>query len=246
VDGILIRERYKVVQVLWRAENYAAVEAVDIQERENPTLLMNLYGGELLHRYGEIYAGMKDSCPAFRGMFLEDGVLAAVFQPPRQGVPIDWLFFRGDRWSWPDRLNAAGVVMHLALSMAALPPEVSCAALYADNLLLNPDEGSACARYLIRPVGEMTPRELTLLAGDQLKKLLPRRWSSCDRQLEMLDRLELGDFPSIVPMYAWWRREEEEIRADAEALAQKNFVSRFFLLLWKNIKRSCRAVRRGT
>ena len=58
MDGILIRERYKVVQVLWRAENYAAVEAVDIQERENPTLLMNLYGGELLHRYGEIYAGM--------------------------------------------------------------------------------------------------------------------------------------------------------------------------------------------
>ena len=84
MDGILIRERYKVVQVLWRAENYAAVEVVDIQERENPSLLVNLYGGELLHRYGEIYAGMKD-CPAFRGMFLEDGALAAVFQPPGQG-----------------------------------------------------------------------------------------------------------------------------------------------------------------
>ena len=237
MDGILIRERYKVVQVLWRAENYAAVEAVDIQERENPTLLMNLYGGELLHRYGEIYAGMKD-CPAYRGMFLEDGALAAVFQPPRQGVPIDWLFFRGDKWSWSDRLNAAGAMMHLALSLAALPPEVSCAALCSDNLLLN--------RFLIRPMGEMTPRELTLLAGDQLKKLLPRRWDSCDQQIEMLERLELGDFPSIVPMYAWWRREEEEIRSDAEALAHKNFVSRFFLLLWKNMKRACRAVRRGT
>ena len=245
MDGILIRERYKVVQVLWRAENYAAVEAVDIQERENPTLLMNLYGGELLHRYGEIYAGMKD-CPAYRGMFLEDGALAAVFQPPRQGVPIDWLFFRGDKWSWSDRLNAAGAMMHLALSLAALPPEVSCAALCSDNLLLHPDEGAACARFLIRPMGEMTPRELTLLAGDQLKKLLPRRWDSCDQQIEMLERLELGDFPSIVPMYAWWRREEEEIRSDAEALAHKNFVSRFFLLLWKNMKRACRAVRRGT
>ena len=41
MDGILIRERYKVVQVLWRAENYAAVEVVDIQERENPSLLVS-------------------------------------------------------------------------------------------------------------------------------------------------------------------------------------------------------------
>ena len=84
MDGILIRERYKVVQVLWRAENYAAVEVVDIQERENPSLLVNLYGGELLHRYGEIYAGMKD-CPAFRGMFLEDGALAPVSHPSHGG-----------------------------------------------------------------------------------------------------------------------------------------------------------------
>lgn len=244
MDGILIRERYKVARVLWRTDNYAAVEAVDIRERETPALLLNLYGGELLHRYGGIFAGMED-CPGFQGVFLEEGTLAALFQTPGQGVPIDELFYRGDRWNWRERLNAAGLVMHLALSLAPLPPEVGCAALCSDNLLLDPDEGTARARFLIRPMGEMTPRELTLLAGDQLKKMLPRRWSSCDRQLEMLDRLELGDFPSIVPMYAWWRGEEAEIRADVEALDRMNPISRFFVLLWKNIKRACRAAGRG-
>jgi len=245
VEGILIRERYKVVQVLWIAEDYAAVEAVDIQERETPSLLINLYGGELFHRYGEIYSQIKD-CPAFCGMFLENGVLAAVFRPARPGVPIDELFYRGDGWSWEQRLNAASQVMHLALTLADLPPEVSCAALYSDNLLLSPDEGAANVRFLIRPLAEMTPRELALMAGDQLKKLLPRRWSSCDRQLEMLAWLEWGGFSSIVPMYAWWRREEEEIRAEVDALAKKNFVSRFFILLWKNVKRMFRAGSRGT
>ena len=243
--GILIRERYKVVRVLWCAESYAAVEAVDIQERETPSFLINLYEGELLHRYGEIYQRMQD-CPAFCGMFLEDDTLAAVFRLPGPGEPIDELFFRGDEWSWEARLNAASLVMHLALTMASLPPEVSCAALQSDNLLLAPAEGAANARFLIRPLAEMTPRELALTAGDQLKKLLPQRWSSCDRQIGLLDRLELGDFLSIVPMYAWWREEEEGIREELEALSKKNVISRFFILLWKNIKRAFRAGGRRT
>lgn len=244
MDGILIRERYKVVQVLWSAENYAAIEAVDIQERETPSRLINLYGGSLRHRYGEIYSRVKD-CAAFCGMFLEDGVLAAVFRPAGPGRPIDWLFYRGDGWSWTQRLDAANLVMHLALTLADLPPEVGCAALYSDNLLLDPDGGAAGVRFLIRPMGEMTPRELTLLAGDQLKKLLPRQWSSCSRQLDMLDELEWGVFPSIVPMYAWWRQEEADIRAEVEQLAKQNFVFRFFILLWKNIKRTLKAGSRG-
>lgn len=245
MEGILIRERYKVVQVLWSAEHYAAVEAVDIRERETPTLLINLYGGGLLHRYGEIYSRVKN-CSAFQGMFLEDGVLAAVFRPAGPGVPIDWLFYRGDGWSWKQRLSAASLVMHLALTLADLPPEVSCAALCSDNLLLDPDGETASVRFLVRPMAEMSPRELTLMTGDQLKKLLPRRWSSCDRQLYMLERLEWGGFSSIVSMYAWWRQEETAIRAEVEALARRNFVSRFFILLWKNIKRMWRAGSRGT
>ena len=239
MDGILIRERYKVVQVIEHHGDYAAVEAVDIQDRETPSCLIDLYGGGLLHRYGEIFSQMGDNCPELQGLFLEDGVLAAVF-PVSRGTPIDQLFFRGDRWTWQERLALGQQVMHRALTLANLPPEVSCAAFMSDSLLLDPREGTVSLRFLIRPMGELTPRELPLMAADQLKKILPRKWSSCDRQLAMLRRLEQGDFPSIVPMYAWWRGELEGMTQEFEALAKKNAVSRFVSLLWRNIKRSLR------
>ena len=80
MDTVLIRERYKVVQVLWSEPDYALVEAVDIQERETPSRLINLYEGRLLHRYGRICADIRpEECPAFRGMFLCWDTLAVVF-----------------------------------------------------------------------------------------------------------------------------------------------------------------------
>ena len=63
MESILIRERYKVVRVLCAFEEYACVEAVDIQERETPVCLINLYEGELFYRYGKIYASMKEVTP---------------------------------------------------------------------------------------------------------------------------------------------------------------------------------------
>jgi len=75
VDSGLLRGRYKVVRTLCHAAHYAAVEAVDIEARECPSFLVNLYEGELLHRYGEVYAQME-GCPEFCGMFLEGGRLA--------------------------------------------------------------------------------------------------------------------------------------------------------------------------
>lgn len=245
MDGILIRERYKVIQVLEHTGDYAAVQAVDIQDRETPIRLIDLYGGQLLHRYGEAFSRVEGrDCPELCGIFLEEGVLAAVFLPGK-GTPIDRLFYRGDRWTWDQRLEAAQLVMHKALTLAPLPPDISCGAFCSDGLLLDLEEKRVSLRFQIRPGPEMTARELPLLAADQLKKILPRRWSSCDRQLSMLSWLERGDFPSIVPMYAWWREELEGMRADLESLAKKNFILRGTILLWKNMVRGVRGRRAG-
>ena len=134
MNTVLIRERYKVVRVLYSEPDYAFVEAVDIQERETPTRQINLYEGELLHRYGRLCAGIDPAdCPAFQGMFLCGDTLAAVFEDCG-GVPIDQVFYKGDRWPLADRLAFAELVLHRALEMANLPPEISCAAMLSENL----------------------------------------------------------------------------------------------------------------
>ena len=93
---MLIRGRYKVIQVLRVQENYAAVRTVDIQDRERPGRLVNLYEGPLLHRYGPVYMNLdRGECPQLREFFLEGSTLAAVFDNPG-GQPVDRVFFMGD------------------------------------------------------------------------------------------------------------------------------------------------------
>ena len=124
--SLLIREHFKVVRVIHTQPGYALLEAVDISDRETPSCLLNLYEGELLHRYARICTGIKkEDCPAFRGMFLEQGTLVAAFDRS-DGTPIDRVFYRGDMWSWQDRLSATELLLHRALSLTNLPPEVSC------------------------------------------------------------------------------------------------------------------------
>ena len=234
---LLIRERYKVVRALYAQQDYAFVEAVDIQERETPIRLLNLYEGELLHRYGRLCAGLRaEDWPGFRGMFLSGETLAVVFDPCG-GTEIDRVFYQGDSWSWQDRLTFAGLVLHRALEMANLPPELSCAAMLSENLLVDPGSRTVRSRCMLRPLGEMNPRELALLAGDQVKKILPRQWNAPAAQLSFLDELDRGTFRSIIPLYARWREAEGAIRAEREEFEKKNVIGRGLTLLRLRLKR---------
>ena len=237
MNTMLIRERYKVVRVLESDAQYACVEAVDIQERETPSRLVNLYEGALLHRYGRICTAIAPAeCPSLRGMFLTGETLAVVFDDCG-GTPIDQVFHRGDAWPWRQRLEWAGRLLHRALELANLPPEAACAALLSDNVLLDVGAKQVRLRFLLRPLPELTARELVLLAGDQVKKILPRRWNSLEAQLDFLEELDAGVFRSIVPLYARWREAEAAIRAEREAYEKRTFVGRGLQLLRLRLRR---------
>ena len=230
MEVMLLRERYKVVRILWSQPDYALAEAVDIQDRERPTLLLNLYEGELLYRYGGICSAISQAdCPQFRGMFLEGGTLAVVFEDCR-GEKIDCVFHRGDRWGWRDRLEFAQLVLHQALVMERLPPEVSCAAMLSDNLMVDVPERRVRVRYMLRPTEDLNPRELALLAGDQVRKILVRQLRAGDAETGFLDRLERGSFRSIVPLYAAWREALPNIQAEREAYEKKHFMGKAMAL----------------
>lgn len=242
MQSLLIRERYKVVRVINLQPGYALLEAVDISDRETPYCLLNVYEGELLHRYARLCVGLrKEDCPAFRGMFLEQGALVTAFDKTG-GEPIDRVFYRGDQWSWSERLEYAEMLLHKALSMSNLPPELSCAALLSENILFDMKTKSLNLRWMMLPLEEMNPRETALMAVDQVKKILPRSLGAGEEEWRFLNELDGGEFHSVVPLYGRWREAMQAIREEREAFEKEGIVKRGFILLGRIIRRG---IRRG-
>lgn len=237
METILIRERYKIVRILYMTEDYILAEAVDIQDRETPLCLVNLYGGELLHRYGKIYADLRpERCPDFQRVFLEKETLVAVFAD-HGGFPIDRVFFRGDKWHWSMRLEYVESLLHAALLLEDLPPEIGCAALRSENVLFPPNKKNVVLQFAVLPMEEMTRRELTLLSGDHVQKLLPGRLSAPDEELAFTALLRQGVYPSMVTLYSAWREARGGIQAGYEAWDQKHLIKKGITLLKRLLKR---------
>ena len=169
---------------------------------------------------------------------MEGDTLVAAFDA-QEGEGIDFAFHRGDRWSWQDRLEFAQLVLHQALSMANLPPEISCALLLSDNLLVDVPERRVRVRCMVRPVEtDLNPREAALLAAaDQVKKILPRRLTDTAAEIAFLDLLDAGAFRSVVPLYAAWREALPRIREERGEYDKKNFVSKGIALLKRAFRR---------
>ena len=235
MDTLLVRERYKVVRVLQTRENYAFAEAVDILDREMGGCLLNLYEGPLLRRYLPCFDRLE-SCPAFKGMFLDGESLVAAFQDCG-GAPIDQVFYKGDSHSWQERLYYAGELLQAVLNLADLPPEAACPLLLSDNVRVDEINRRICLRFHIVPMEGMNAREAVFLAADQIRKILRPRFSSPREELAFLDELDRGGCVNVVQLYGLWRERSGEIQAAYQALEKKNFVRRWCSLLMGRLKR---------
>ena len=231
----MIRERYKIVRILYQREEYMLAEAVDIQDRETPVCLINLYTGSLLHRYGRIYADLRpEQCAAFHRVFLEGKTLAAVFSDCG-GIPIDRMFFKGDKWRWPERLEYTELLLHAALLLEELPPEIGCAVLRSENVLFPAYRRAVELRYAVLPMGEMNRRELALMAGDHVRKILPGGLTAPDEEIVFRGRLR--DCPTMVALYSAWREANGKIQAGYEEWEKKTWFKKGFILLKRAVKR---------
>ena len=243
METMLIKEQYKVVRALDVREDYAFLETVDIKDREKSACLLNLYEGNLLPVYLDVFDRLK-GCPGYRGAFIADGSLAAVFEHT-EGTSIDQVFYRGAKIGWQTRLEFAELLLHSALSMANDPPEVSCAAMLSENVLTDLTGGRLRFRRKILPMEGMNSRELVYLTVDQLEKILIRRFESPLVELEFLQRLADGECRSVVRLYALWREYKDAIAAAYEANEKKNILKRWISNLWNCVKWKWNERKRG-
>lgn len=243
METVLIRERYKIIRMLDSAPGYAFLEAVDILDREKRSCLLNVYEGELRHVYMPFFDKLK-TCPSFLEMFMDGGKLVLAFADCG-GQTIDRVFYRGAKYHWQTRLTYADLLFREALALADLPPEVSCAAMLSENVFVDTTVERIRLRFKVAPLGEMNPRELALLTGDQVKKILLRHFTSPGAELDFLDLLDRGEAKSIIQLYGLWRTHRERIQAGYEELQKKRFIRRWFSILWGQAKRRLRRKKRG-
>ncbi len=232
---VVVRERYKVIRVTEAGDGYAFAEAVDISERETPARLLNVYEGRWLPVYARIFSNPVN-CPDYCESFLTGERLVAVFRP-RYGEPLDRVFYRGAGWGWEDRLHYADELMSLALSLADMPAEVSCAAMLPDNVLVDTDTRRISLLFRVRPMENMNARELVFLASGGVRKIFTPGFWQTDAEYAFCRELERGGYGSVVRLYAAWRRAEEEIRMECEQLRDKNRAEACLIFLRKNLKR---------
>lgn len=237
MEGVLIRGRYKVTRVLYAEQDYALLEAVDIQERENPSCLMNLYEGEAALRYGRLCSGLTaEDCSAFQQIFLDEGTLFLCLQLEK-GQPIDQLFYRGDEWTWQERIDWTEKVLHRLMTLSNLPPELSCAAAHSENLLMDTSLEQVGLRWMFFPLEGVTKRDLAVLACDQALKTLSWTLDAPDAEWSFRRRMRRGAFHSMAELYSAWRQVKEEIAEGHKSFETASFVKKVILQAKRRFKR---------
>ncbi|MDR1217179.1 MAG: hypothetical protein LBJ99_01180 [Oscillospiraceae bacterium] len=230
----VIKAKYKVTRVFMAQEGYAALYAVRITERSKSEYLLNVYAGEVRYRYDEVFLGM-DGCGAFVEMFIWEGALISVFRV-EEGARFDDVFYKGAEVGWRDRLEYAGRLVDAALPLALLPHEMACAAIMSFNLVVRQAERNVAVNYAAPPLDGASGRELLLLLGDQLYKILLPHARSAAAELRFLERLGAGEFESMAKLYSAWLSARGEIEAEYEDFYSRSAVGRAAAVAKRRVK----------
>ena len=234
-SGILILGQYKVIRVLKLRENYAAVQAVDILDRQQSIRLLNIYEGAAARRFAQVYMSVRH-CPEFLGTRLDGESLIAVFLW-RDAPLIDSVFFADSGQHWRERLAYAEHLFRLLLRVWDQPVELGCAALRSSNLCVLPLDQKLWVNYCIEPTEEkLTQREMICLTGDQAKKILLQTWNTETLQRRFLMELTGGRWKDAIRLNSAWNEARAKIEAAYEWRENRFFIRRTFGRLLMNIK----------
>ena len=208
--GTLILGQYKVIRVLKMRENYAAVQAVDILDRQQNIRLLNIYEGAAARRYAQVFMTVRH-CPEFLGTRLDGESLIAVFMW-RDAPLIDSVFFADSGQNWPERLDYAERLFRLVLSLWDQPAELGCAALRSSNLCVLGLDQKLWVNYCVEPTEKkLSQRELICLTGDQAKKILFQTWKTETLQRRFLLELTGGRWKDAIRLNSAWNAVRPQI-----------------------------------
>lgn len=199
--------RYKLIRRLQEAEGYQAYAALDIETSLRPDVLLNVYTGqEVIRRMVGLYYGMDAQvCPDFCRIYTENGRFTVVFAL-HAGQPFSAVFPRHGGPDDQERQEYAESMLHAALENAGMPPELLHAMLREENLSVQVKERRIFINAGIAPVmGTVDGRAVTQALSPLMERVLLRRWSATDEQIDFMDALAQGKFETVSALYSAWR-----------------------------------------
>lgn len=234
METFLIKEQYKVIQVLYMETHYCALQAVDIKSRSNDLLILNVYEDPLLKPYVALFHAFRNLADLVE-IFVRDGSLVAVFRSV-QGEPIDRCFYLGDRRKAAEASLYADTLFKQVIGISDYPPEISCAMLHSDQLLFRETEKKFHFNPIIFPLEEMNKQELAFLLRDQILKILHKRPDTVYRERLYLRSLRRTSAQDVLALYREWETVWPEIQEEEKRLSEAVPAVRILSIIWINIK----------
>lgn len=235
---IIVKSRYKVTRVVYAETGYAALEAVNIEERGNPEVLLNVYEGEARKRFIRWFDSYS-RCADFIECFISGESFVVAFRL-NSGEAIDEVFYLDSKHTPEERILYADRLLTELIKIADIPYDISCPAMLSDNILLNLKDHAVSFRWQLRPLAETNERELICLTTDQLEKILIKRISAADSERDFMDELNSGKIVNMSALYSLWLDKKPVIEEEYKLINGKNFFSRWIYLLWHALKRKFR------
>ena len=234
-SGTLILGQYKVIRLLKLRDNYAAVLAVDILDRQQNIRLLNIYEGAAARRYAPVFINLRH-CPEFLGTRLSGESLIAIFA--WRDVPlIDTVFFADSGQDWPTRLHYAELLFRMVLNVWDQPVELACAAFRNTNLCVQTLDGKFWVNYCIEPTDrKLSGREIICLAGDHAKKILLQNWNTELPQRRFLLEMLGGRWKDAVRLNSAWNDARVQIEEAYTKRENRLLLRRTLGRLWMNIR----------
>ena len=199
--------RYKLICRLQEAEGYEAYAALDIETSLRQEVLLNVYTGQdVIRRMVALHYGMDGRmCPDYCRIYTEDGRFTVAFVL-HKGRPFAAVFSPKGGPEEALRQAYAQTLLHAVLENAAMPPELLRAMLREENLVVQEKEKRIYLNAVIPPVAEGADgRAVTLALSPLVERVLGRKWSATDEQIDWMDHLAQGRFESVSALYSAWR-----------------------------------------
>ena len=228
----LIQGKYKIECTLRASEDYVAYRAVDIEDREKKSVILNVYSGQYVKEFVKVFHDLGN-CGDYKGMFLYDGKIASIFKW-NTGENFSQIFKKKADLSIEYRMKSGDQLFHIGLLVDSYPEEIRRSVLCDDNFRVKQASEEIVLNFLISP--DKKHVSVAKVIESKVRTVFPRGFTVPIVQREFFLSLEEKPPEDGKELFERWREYKEPIADAWKKSMKRGSIERFFEIIFMNIK----------